>query len=125
MIAVQVGEKYIHPVPVHTDRFQLPFHGFPARFLAKTRIHQQTPGPQNQIAIERLERISHQGNLQPPQILRKLLRHPIHLLSGALYQIFHRVSSRMHPRENPPQRLSFTVGSDRINNTFNNGGTYP
>ena len=55
----------------------------------------------------------------------KLLRHPIHLLSGALYQIFHRVSSRTRPRENPPQRLSFTVGSDRINNTFNNGGTYP
>ena len=40
MIAVQMGEEHIHPVPVHPDFCQLPLHGFPARFLTKSCIDQ-------------------------------------------------------------------------------------
>ena len=97
MVAVEMGQKDVQPLPVHADLRQLALHGLPAGRLPETGVDQQTPLACYEVAVQIFQRISHQRDIQPPQIVCNLLRH-IRFLSvlERLYQIFRVLSSEQN-----------------------------
>lgn len=75
VIAVQMGEKNVQPVPVHADLLQLVLHGRPAGVLPKARIDEKAPRPCQKVAVEIFQWVSNQGNIQPPKVFADPLRH--------------------------------------------------
>ena len=68
VVAVEVSEENIHPVPVHADVRQLALHGLPAGVLPETGVDQQAPRARDEIAVQIFQWVPHQGNIQPPEI---------------------------------------------------------
>ena len=54
---------------------QLALHGLAAGLLAEARVDQQAPLSGQQIAVQVFQRVPHQGDVQPPEVLRQSLRH--------------------------------------------------
>ena len=77
MVAVQMGCKNIHPVPVHLQLLQLTLHGQTAGGPAKACVNQQASLPLDQIAVQIFQRIPLQGNVQAPKALRDAIRHTV------------------------------------------------
>ena len=75
VVAVEVGAENVQPVPVHVRLRQLALHGLAAGLLAEARVDQQAPLSGQQIAVQVFQRVPHQGDVQPPEVLRQSLRH--------------------------------------------------